>query len=294
MLYIGVARRGSLLSAAQREDRPLRTLTTGAAALLIAAIVGVLALTGASAQEQAPPTPDDLKAARLAFIAEVDRADADVDLPEADRTNGRIVIMGVGGPDTLERALAWLDWQNARDANGQTTLPALEKARELKDILDDVQAKCVAAYGVCEWAMLAPIVSGPATVRVQVERLSASSWTVQIVEPGKGGAHGEPNSGPTVTVEPTTRARVLAETELTLSNGTKVRVVVDQKRDLRVEFAIVPDSNRDGRFTAADDVAFPDQRFAPANTRHNRPLSSSTVSIPDYRDTAWWLQVDGS
>ena len=290
MLYIGVARRGSLLSAAEREDRPLRTITTGAAALLIAAIVGLLALTGASAQGPSePPNPEDLRVARNAFIAEADKADADIDEP-GDRTDGQIVINGQSGPDTFARALAWLLWQNDRLAKGQRTLPALPDVQAAKDELDEIEANCIEAFVVCEWAQHSPSVRGDATVLVQAVRLSASSWSVRILEVGLGSHDDEVTVGEAVTVELTSnRARVLSGTELTLSNGTPVRVVVDLKLNKRVEFAVLPDSNGDTRFNSADAIARPNQRFAPANARFNRPLLSSPVSIA-YTASAWWLE----
>ena len=294
MLYIGVPRRGSLPSAAQREDRPSRTLATGAAALLIAAIVGVLALTGASAQESYPATPEGLNAARLAFIAEVARFDADVYLPESERADGQIVINGMTGPDTLERALEWLNWQVERERAGKATLAALPRVKELKAAYDATKKACEDAYGVCEWATLAPDAQPDVKVRVRAVRVDVTTWRVQVQERGpRDGAKGE---GEEATVELTDNtARAVAATAYTLSNGTLVAVVVDLKRDKRVEFFIVRDSNQDGEFTRADSdsIARPDARFAPSNTPHARPLLSSTVDIP-YTATAWWLQGDGS
>ena len=272
----------------------MRTLTTGAAALLIAAIVGVLALTGASAQESEPPTPGDLYLAQVAFRAEVDSADADVDVPKPDRADGIIVINGVPGPDSLERALEWLEWQEGRAKAALPTLAALQEARSLKAVMDATEEACIAAYGVCAWARLAPAERGDATVSVLAVRLSASSWTVRIVESGVG-PHGEPGLGTEVTVKPTTTARVVPGTAHTLSNGTRVAVVVDKKRDTRVEFAIIADTHERHlrEFTRDDTVAFPDLRFAPGNTRHGQTLLSSPVSIA-YTPTAWLLQGDGS
>ena len=269
----------------------MRTLTTGAAALLTATIVGVLALTGAaSAHESAPPTPDDLKAAQTAFIAAVDAADADVDLPEAGRANGRIVINGVPGPDSLERALEWLEWQEGRAKAALPTLAALPEARHLKAAMDATEEACIAAFGVCAWDNPEAVDDDPVDVRVRVVRSSVSSWSIRIEEVGpRGGVY----RGDEATVEPTTTARVIADSAYTLSNGARVAVVVDLKRDKRVEFAILADSNRDGRFNRSDNIALPDLRFVPGNARFGQPLRSSTVSIA-YTPTEWWLQGDGS
>lgn len=267
----------------------MRTLTTGAVALLIAAIVGVLALTAASAQEPSyPATPEGLRQAQLAFIAEVDRADADRD--DKDDTDGRIIIDGTGGPDTLQRALAWLDWQNGREARGESTLEALGDVRVAKAALDQTERACIAAFVVCVWDTPDPVVADDVEVQVRVVRKSVSEWSVNIRELG---SRGGVTDGEAMTVEPTADERAIAETGHTLRNGTRVVVVVDLKRDKRLEVGILLDKNGNGRVDRTETLRLPDQRFAPANARFERPLLSSRVDIP-YTATEWWLAEDGS
>ena len=292
MLYIGVARRGSLLSAAQREDRPLRTLATGAAALLIAAIVGVLALTGASAQE--PPyeaTPEGLAKATAALVRAADLADVDQGNTDVNRTDGLITIGETSKPASLASAEEWLSWQQGRAEKGELTgsdQTALDAVQAAKDARDATKRACEAAFGVCEWANPAPNEQEPVQVRVRVVRSDVSSWSVRIEEIGPRGGVYSPDTMTLVTVDPTDyRARVIDETAYTLSNGSRVAVVVDLQRNKRVEFFVARDPNRDGKYR--DAVPYrPDQRFAPANTRYMMPLLSSTVDIP-YTATEWWL-----
>lgn len=281
----------------------MRTLATGAAALLIAAIVGVLALTGVSAQGPSDPAdPDDLKKAQEDFVRMVDLADVDQDDTD-QRTDGLITIgTDIDGAD-LPRALEWLAWMDTRPPGELTARDreVLESVRDAKAAMDKIQKDCSAVYGVCEWTALdafAPIDeglnTGPNTVRVQAVRVSATTWRVQVLEIGSGGGV---KRGPEVTVEPTETASAVLGTAHRLKNDSLVAVVVDLKRDKRVEFAIVRDANGDGEFTRKDDggaVVRPDNRFAPGNTRINdRPLLSSKVSIPD-TVTEWSLQGDGS
>ena len=275
----------------------MRTLTTGAAALLIAAIVGMLALAGVQAQEPSYSTPDDLRAAANALIAAVDRADVDLGSTD-DRTDGQIVIDGESGPDTFERALAWVAWQEGRAAQGKATLPAFEDVQVLKAVYDETKESCEAALGgTCEWADLDPSPRGDATVLVSAVRESLGTYTVRVVEITPLGNTGRVDvtvgGSQLATLKADGNWRTQEDTLLTLGNGTTVGVTLRLLRDGRVEFGISSDRNRDGRYSYRDGGALPVQRFAPVNARIGRPLVSSPVSIA-YTPTSWQMMADGS
>ena len=282
----------------------MRTLTTGAAALLIAAIVGMLALAGVQAQEPAAEsdvprysTPNDLRVAANAFVTKVDLADVD-GTPTDDKTDGRIVIRGIAGDDTIERALEWLAWQEDREASGKATLSLFEEARALKDTYDRTKASCEAWLGgTCVWSTDAPVNRDPATVLVWAQREDRTTYTVRVLEIAPRGDTGWNETilgdAQLVTLRRDGNWRTQPDTLHTLRNGTTVGVTLRQLPDGRVEFAVSSDRNRDGRYGYADGGALPDQRFAPVNARFERPMLSSPVSIED-TPTTWWLSADGS
>ena len=275
----------------------MRTLTTGAAALLIAAIVGMLALAGVQAQEPAQAegpsysTPDDLRDAVNAFITAVDLADVD-GTPTDDKTDGRIVINDNDVPDTLANALAWVRWQEERKAGGKATLPAYQGVQRLKTAYEETKASCEAALGgTCEWATLAPVELGPVTVQVWVQRESLDTYTVRVLEStSRGPAVGMPQLA---TLVRDGKWRVQTDTVHTLGNGTKVAVSLRLLRDGRAEFCVASDRNGNGRYGVSDGGACPEMRYAPANTPFARPMLSSPVSIA-YTPTTWWMAADGS